>query len=86
MIVLLHISILISDTILRKEIENRRSGMILPLATCLVRKFRTRTVREIVKCHCVFCYTTVKETKKNVSWRRQVKPCRETTSSAQTSD
>ena len=33
MIVLLHISILISDKLSRKGIENRQSGLILPLAT-----------------------------------------------------
>ena len=39
---ILYISILISDKLSQKGIENRQSGLILSLATCLVRKFRAR--------------------------------------------
>ena len=40
MIVMPHISIVISDKLSRKGIENRQNGLIWPLATCLIRIFR----------------------------------------------
>ena len=41
-LVLLHISMLISHKLSRKGIENRRNGLILHLAACLIRMFRAR--------------------------------------------